>query len=195
MNLTKEKTSSSSKPMNFNLNIFNRYFIRVTIIKKIFATKLSVEKCFLVSNPIVEPELNANVRMEVGISNAIHMEYELFKNKYSLTDCVVGKIYFIKVSMKVKTIEIHFIKKEIFCGAKSDSILISKFEIVDGSPADGDIVPIRMLLNGFALSPTYKELNNVISIKYFLKFVIIDEEDKSFYKQQEISLWRKSYCN
>ena len=147
------------------------------------------------SNPIIEPELNANVRMEVGISNAIHMEYELFKNKYSLTDCVIGKIYFIKVSMKVKTIEIHFIKKEIFCGAKSDPILISKFEIVDGSPADGDIVPIRMLLNGFALSPTYKELNNVISVKYFLKFVIIDEEEKSFYKQQEISLWRKSYCN
>jgi len=167
----------------------------VTIIKKIFATKLSIEKNFLVSNPIVEPELNANVRMEVGISNAIHMEYELFKNKYSLTDCVVGKIYFIRVLMKVKTIEIHFIKKEIFCGSKSESILISKFEIVDGCPADGDIVPIRMLLNGFALSPTYKELNNVISIRYFLKFVIIDEEDKSFYKQQEISLWRKSHCN
>lgn len=167
----------------------------MTIIKKIFATKLSVEKGFLVYNLTTEPELNANVRMEVGVNNAIHMEYELFKNKYSLTDCVIGKMYFIKVSMKVKTIEIHFIKKEIFCGSKADSVLISKFEVVDGCPADGDIAPIRMLLNGFALSPTYKELNNVISIKYFLKFVIIDEEGKSFYKQQEISLWRKSYCN
>ena len=100
MNLTKEKTSSFGKLSHIYLY---RYLIRVTIIKKIFATKLSVEKGFLVCNLTNEPELNANVRMEVGISNAIHMEYELFKNKYSLTDCVVGKIYFIKVSMKIIT--------------------------------------------------------------------------------------------
>ena len=142
-------------------------------------------------NPSAEPELNANVRLEVGIGNKIHMEYELFKNKYSLADCVVGKIYFIKVAMKVKTVEIHFVRTEMFGATKSDTLLISKYEIVDGCPANGDIVPIRMHLNGFALSPTYKELNNVISIKYFLKFVIIDEEGKSFYKQQEIILWRK----
>ena len=167
--------------------------IRVTIIKKIFATKLSIEKNFLVYNPVPEPELNANVRMEVGVSNSIHMEYELFKNKYHLQDCIVGKIFFIKVAMKVKTIEIHFVKKEMYGGNKSDTVLISKYEIVDGCPADGDVVPIRMFLNGFTLSPTYKELNNVMSIKYFLKFVVFDDDGKSFYKQQEITLWRKSF--
>lgn len=143
-------------------------------------------------NPSAEPELNANVRMEVGVSNAIHMEYELFKNKCHLNDCVIGKIYFLKVAMKVKTVEVHFVKKEIFGANKSETVMISKFEIVDGCPVNGDVVPIRMFLNGFSLSPTYKELNNVISIKYYLKFVVIDEDGKSFYKQQEITLWRKS---
>ena len=73
-----------------------------------------------------------------------------------------------------------------------DSNLITKFEVIDGSPASGEIVPIRMFVNSYELSPTYKDINSYVSVRYFLKFVIIDEEDKSFFKQQEIIFWRKT---
>jgi vacuolar protein sorting-associated protein 26 len=133
--------------------------------------------------------------MEVGISNMIHLEYELYQSKFYLDQCIIGKIYFVRVNMKVKAAEVHLIKRETL-GSGSNQIvesnLITKFEVIDGSPASGEIVPIRMFINSYELSPTYKDINSYVSVRYFLKFVIIDEEDKSFFKQQEIIFWRKT---
>ena len=170
--------------------------MRVTITKKIFSTKLAVEKCFIVCNPSIPPELNANVRMEVGFNNLIHFEYELFQSKFHLEESIIGKIYFVEVNMKIKTVEVHLIKIESIgsgMNKKTDLNLISKFELIDGNPAAKEIVPIRMFISSFEnLTPTYREINNMVSVKYFLKFVVINEDDKSFFKQQEITLWRKN---
>jgi vacuolar protein sorting-associated protein 26 len=133
--------------------------------------------------------------MEVGISNMIHLEYELYQSKFYLDQCIIGKIYFVRVNMKVKAAEVHLIKRETLGSGPNqtvDSNLITKFEVIDGNPASGEIVPIRMFINSYELSPTYKDINSYVSVRYFLKFVIIDEEDKSFFKQQEITFWRRS---
>lgn len=86
--------------------------MRVSITKKIFGTKLVIDKSFVVYNPLKEPDINANVRLEVGISNLIQLEYEIYQNKLHLQDCILGKIYFVKVNMKVRSMEINLIKKE-----------------------------------------------------------------------------------
>ncbi len=135
--------------------------------------------------------------MEVGMSNLIHLEYEIYKNKFYLDECIIGKIYFIEVNMRARAVEVHLIRKESIgtgINALTDSTLITKFEVVDGNPAKDEMVPIRMFINSYELSPTYKDINNIVSVRYYLKFVVIDEEDKSFFKQQEILLWRK-YIN
>jgi vacuolar protein sorting-associated protein 26 len=213
MNMAKElePPGELTKNMNYNFSfkkvglnyetyegafIIVRYFIRVTITKKIFSSKLAVDKLFHVYNVTAEPELNANVRMEVGMSNLIHLEYEIFQNKFSLKDCILGKIYFSYVNLKVKSVELHLIRKEniiLSSGPKADNFLISKFEVVDGKPDAGELVPIRMFLNCYDLSPTYKDINGNVSVKYYLKFVVIDDDDKAFFKQQEIILWRQHF--
>jgi len=50
-----------------------------------------------------------------------------------------------------------------------------------------------MFLGGFELTPTYKSsaLQNRFSVKYFLNLVLVDEEDRRYFKQQEVGLWRK----
>jgi len=50
--------------------------------------------------------------MEVGIENLVHLEYELFHSKYHLKDCVLGKVYFVDVKMRIKLVELQIIKKE-----------------------------------------------------------------------------------
>ncbi len=63
---------------------------------------------------------------------------------------------------------------------------------MDGAPVRGESIPIRLFLNGFeALSPTYKNVNNKFSVKYYLNLVLVDEEDRRYFKQQEIQLWRR----
>ncbi len=119
----------------------------------------------------------------------------MFKSKFSLEECIIGKVYFVNVNMRVRNIEINLMKVEsIGHGSNKKGVteLINKFELVDGSPAAGELVPIRMFLNPESVSPTYKEINNTVSVRYYVKFVITNEDDQTFFKQQEITLWRKS---
>lgn len=38
---------------------------------------------------------------------------------------------------------------------------------------------------GFELTPTYKNVQNKFSVRYFLNLVLVDEEDRRYFKQQE----------
>lgn len=71
--------------------------------------------------------------------------------------------------------------------------LISKYEIVDGQPFEGDVIPIRIFIGYFDLSPTYKDVNSLFSVKYYLRIIVNDNEDKSYFKDQEIFLFREGY--
>ena len=75
--------------------------------------------------------------------------------------------------------------------ATSENETIGKFEVMDGAPIRGENIPIRMYLGALDLTPTYTNVNNKFSVKYFLNLVLIDEEDRRYFKQQEIVLWRK----
>lgn len=56
----------------------------------------------------------------------------------------------------------------------------------------GECVPIRLFLSHLDLTPTYRSVNNVFSVKYYLNLVLVDEEDRRYFKQQEVIFWRKS---
>ena len=67
---------------------------------------------------------------------------------------------------------------------------MTKYEIMDGSPVRGECIPVRLFLSGFELTPTFKDVNKKFSVRYFLNLVLIDQEDRRYFKQQEITLWR-----
>ena len=62
---------------------------------------------------------------------------------------------------------------------------------MDGAPVRGESIPIRLFLGGFELAPTMREVSKKFSVRYFLNLVLVDEEDRRYFKQQEITLWRK----
>jgi len=90
--------------------------------------------------------------------------------------------------------EVAIVKRETYGTgqqSRTENDTIAKFEVMDGCPSKGEIIPIRMYLAPFELSPTFTTANNRFSVKYFLNLVLIDEEDRRYFKQQEITLWRK----
>ena len=40
------------------------------------------------------------------------------------------------------------------------------------------------------MTPTHRNINNKFSVKYFLNLVLVDEEDRRYFKQQEITMYR-----
>ena len=55
----------------------------------------------------------------------------------------------------------------------------------------GECIPIRLFMSSLDLTPTYKSVNNKFSVKYYLNLVLVDQEDRRYFKQQEVTLWRK----
>ena len=66
---------------------------------------------------------------------------------------------------------------------------IAKYEIMDGAPVRGESIPIRLFLAGYDLTPTMRDINKKFSVRYYLNLVLVDEEERRYFKQQVCSGW------
>ncbi|KAB0791552.1 hypothetical protein PPYR_03352 [Photinus pyralis] len=173
-------------------NVRLRYFLKVTIVRRL--ADIIKEVDIAVHTLSSYPEMNNSIKMEVGIEDCLHIEFEYNKSKYHLKDVIVGKIYFLLVRIKIKHMEIAIIKREITGSGPNtftENETIAKYEIMDGAPVRGESIPIRVFLAGYELTPTMRDINKKFSVRYFLNLVLMDTEDRRYFKQQEITLWRK----
>lgn len=173
-------------------NVRLRYYLRVSICRRV--SDIAKELEIIVHTLSSYPEVNSPIKMEVGIEECLHIEFEYNKSKYHLKDVIVGKIYFLLVRIKIKHMEIAIIKREttgIGQNTFNENETVTKYEIMDGAPVKGESIPIRLFLSGYELTPTMKDVNKRFSVRYYLNLVLVDEEERRYFKQQEINLWRK----
>lgn len=116
------------------------------------------EKDLWVHSFRMPPDSNNSIKMEVGIEDCLHIEFEYNKSKfasnclplcdiklnvccrYHLKDVIVGKIYFLLVRIKIKHMELSIIRRETTGSPPNqynESETITKFEIMDGAPVRG----------------------------------------------------------
>ncbi|CAE8614973.1 unnamed protein product, partial [Polarella glacialis] len=102
------------------INVRLRYFVRLTVLRG-YASNISREIDLVVQNIFPQPELNNTLKMEVGIEDCLHIEFEYDKSKYHLKDVVVGKVYFLLVKIKIKHMELNIIRRESTGGASGSN--------------------------------------------------------------------------
>jgi len=175
------------------LNVRLRYFVKVTM-KRAYSSSVSEELDFAVQNALRDPQLNPPLKMEVGIEDCLHIEFEYERSKYHLKDILSGQINFLLVRIKIKHMELQILKRESTGSGPNlynETEVICKYEIMDGAPVKDEKIPIRLFLSPYALTPTFKNVHNKFSVKYYINLVLVDEEDRRYFKQQEIHLRRK----
>lgn len=163
------------------INVKLRYFVRVTVSRRM--ADVIREKDIWVYSYRIPPEINSSIKMDVGIEDCLHIEFEYSKSKYHLKDVIVGRIYFLLVRLKIKHMELSIIRRETTGAAPNqynESETLVRFEIMDGSPSRGETIPIRLFLGGFDLTPTFRDVNKKFSTRYYLSLVLIDEGAYSF---------------
>ncbi|KAH9010137.1 vacuolar protein sorting-associated protein 26-domain-containing protein [Lactarius hengduanensis] len=114
------------------------YFIRVTMSQRM--ADVVKESDIWVHSFRMPPDRNNPIKMEVGIEDCLHIEFEYNKSKYHLKDVIVGKIYFLLMHIKTKHMELSIIRRETTGSPPSqynESETITKFEIMDGPPVRG----------------------------------------------------------
>ncbi len=198
-------------------NVSVRYFVKVVLERK-FLPPLQKEHDIWVQVLGNAPQQNEAIKMEVGIEECLHIEFEYQKRVYHLQDTILGKIHFLLVRIKIKHMELAVIRREtsgdrvasVSTGGSAqapsnpngsndsgnvftETQTLVKYEIMDGAPVKGEVIPVKLSLKGIPadLTPTYGSVNNRFSVRYFLNLVLVDEEDRRYFKQQEIILWRK----
>lgn len=162
------------------INVKLRYFVRVTVSRRM--ADVIREKDIWVYSYRIPPEMNSSIKMDVGIEDCLHIEFEYSKSKYHLKDVIVGRIYFLLVRLKIKHMELSIIRRETTGAAPNqynESETLVRFEIMDGSPSRGETIPIRLFLGGFDLTPTFRDVNKKFSTRYYLSLVLIDEGTSS----------------
>ncbi len=83
--------------------------------------------------------------------------------------------------------EIAILKKESTGSGPNiyaETETVAKYEIMDGAPVRGESIPIRLFLGGYDLTPTMKDVQRKFSVRYFLNLVLVDEEERRYFKQQ-----------
>ncbi|KAI6214172.1 hypothetical protein M3Y94_00236900 [Aphelenchoides besseyi] len=184
-----------SKPYEsyVGINVKVRYYLRATVTRRL--TDITAERTLIVQTLSSYPESEPNIKMEVGIEDCLHIEFEYNKSKYHLADVIVGKIYFLLVRIKIKNMELSIVRRESVGSGPSlfhETDTVGKFEIMDGAPCKGETIPIRLFLAGYDLTPTMREVGKRFSVRYYLNLVLVDEEDRRYFKQHEIFLFRRA---
>jgi len=69
---------------------------------------------------------------------------------------------------------------------------------MDGNPVPGnndfklfdlfkdEIVPVRMFLSNFELTPSYKQKENIYTVQYYISLVLIEQNGRKYFKRKEI---------
>ncbi|KAK2949647.1 Vacuolar protein sorting 26 (Vps26) [Blattamonas nauphoetae] len=177
----------------YGINVSLKYLLIAKVIRKVKLNILEERELF-VRNVQPEPDNDHSVGMSVGVKGELHIDFEYARSKYHLNDVIIGKVYFHDCKMKIKNMEIAILKKETCfqdASATNESDALMQFEVMDGTPVKNEIIPIRMYLSNLDLTPTYPTINSSFQVRYYLSVDIYNEEGKRFFKQQEITLWRK----
>ena len=170
-----------------------KYLLRLTIDTTL--KTLTYDQEFAVINPVDRSALtveNKPIKLEVGIDEWLHLIFEMDQRNFGLKDICTGKVTFKRANIKLKSMEIQIIKKEIInvTGVAPETTVITKYEIMDGGPVKNETVPIRFFLKPYDLTPTMVNVNNKFSVQYFINLVLSDDVDRKYFKQHEIGLFR-----
>lgn len=116
------------------INVKLRYFVRVTVSRRM--ADVVREKDIWVYSYRIPPETNSSIKMDVGIEDCLHIEFEYSKSKYHLKDVIVGRIYFLLVRLKIKHMELSIIRREttgVAPNQYNESETLVRFEVSFGA--------------------------------------------------------------
>lgn len=190
-----------------------RYFVQATVKQRIKSPSVKEEVwVHRVDTALSESQTDASahmnyfretcfgpesIAMNVGVDNVLHIEFRYDKKIFHLAERVLGKVEYKVADMDIAYGEVGLVRKEFLAPGQTDETMesetLQKFEIMDGTPIVEEVVPIRLYLKSVPrLTPSYMDVENLFSVRYFLNLVLVNQEGKRYFKQQEIQLYRRT---
>jgi vacuolar protein sorting-associated protein 26 len=208
-------TQQTSLPFEFNnvmkeyesyrgINCDLRYYLKCTIIRSVFS--IVKEQEFWIQCPTVSPNkqpTDPGIHMEVGLEGIVLLSIKYNEMYHDIGHGVLtGQLRFYLVNVKIDKAEVSLLKKEKTWNGEHQEIVqqdtLKKFEIIDGTPAKDEIVPVRIYfsaVDAWKMTPTIPDEEPVekkFSVRYFVHLALCDTKGRRYFKSKEIVLWRRN---
>lgn len=188
--LTKDATIKFElRPLDYEVPSFygthfdSRYLVQASIKTKQQEVNDDVPIYVLFAE--AKPDSIVLLKAEVGIQNVLHVEFVIQNPSFAVDDCIIGKVNFLIVKIRIVKVYIQIKRLESFNNGivtfKQDTI-ICQHEILDGIPVRGDSIPIRFYMGGVKAWPYPKNTSKFLNVSYSIRFLLVDENDKHYYK-------------
>lgn len=179
------------------LQVDLKYYLRLTIHKSI--VNITEEKQFWVRNisPMPDRSLDNGIQLQVGLDKLVMLQIKYDHQFHECRGSVLeGKLVFHLVNVMIDRAEVSIKRKEIIgqgeFSVEEEEVLL-KHEVIDGTPAKDEVVPIRIYLDSipqYKLTPTCNNVGNKYSVQYFVHLALCDMTGKRYFKQREIKVYR-----
>ena len=110
---------------------------------------------------------------------------ERFRKRLDYDVSVIARAFFLtRTALVPNSFSLRSLFRSTGPSTYNENETIAKYEIMDGAPVRGESIPIRVFLAGYDLTPTMRDINKKFSVRYYLNLVLVDEEDRRYFKQQ-----------
>jgi len=173
-----------------------RYFIRALVLRagKLFGSNIKRDQDFFVMN--IQKLVNVQpVTMQVGVDECLHIKFEYDNVNVPLHGCLEGKVTVLQNNLKITSMQIQLIRREMIRTTEQhrpevlNTVILGKYEIMDGLPADEEVIPVRMFFQRFK-DVTNTQIHANHSVRYYVNLGLIDKDGRRYFKTCEVHLHR-----
>lgn len=139
-----------------------------------------VKQFYFVRPKDIEP---APLAKGIGIANILHIEVILQSVTVDPRVGFIGCVYFALTKMRIVSVYMHMIRIERFL--EKNEVTLAKFEVLDGAPVRGTMIPLRFYTGNLDLWPAPKDNNFVI--EHVLRLHAVDEKGEVYIRNIPVS--------
>ncbi|OHT06911.1 Vacuolar protein sorting-associated protein 26A [Tritrichomonas foetus] len=166
-----------------------RHWVRITVKKLIGSVDYEKE---IRSYNVMHPSKKFDpICVRVAVSDAIRIDLIISRRQFEVGDVITGAAHFLLINLKVKSFTITFMAQE-YTEANGRTIKnkhkIGTWEISDGAPVKGEIIPFRLFLDPLKLDPSCANPQKGYSVTHLLRFTVLTMSDERYFKDLQIKL-------
>ena len=129
--------------------------------------------------------------VRVAVTENVRIDLLINRRKFELRDVILGGAHFLLVALKITKFEVSLVAQEVFeqngKPIKHKNV-IHTWQVTDGAPVKGEIIPFRLFLSPLNLSPSCVDQTKGYSVSHFLHFIIYTTSGQKYFKSLQIKL-------
>jgi vacuolar protein sorting-associated protein 26 len=131
--------------------------------------------------------------VRVAVAENIRIDLMINRRKFEVDDLICGSTHFLLVALKIKAFTVSLMAQELMeAGGKTKKHknILGIWDITDGAPVKGEIIPFRIFLAPLKLSPSCCRAESGYTVTHFLHFSIITTSNERYFKALQVKIMK-----